>query len=72
MTAINPETQIIGTAFDPKARVYSYTYQHTDGSRYTVKIPAEQLDGLKTKVARRNFIALKIRDYIQSNRPDNA
>ena len=45
MTAINLETQIVGSAYDPATRMCSYTYQHHDGQHYTVEIPLDHLEG---------------------------
>jgi hypothetical protein len=70
MTTINPETQIVASSYDELNRIYSYTYQHSDGSQYTVKIPADELQGPRDQ--RRRQIAQKIITHIQTNPPDNA
>ncbi len=73
MTAINLDTQIVATSYDKQARVCSYTYQHSDGSRYTVRIPIDELNKHKpNKVAARNFVGRAILSHIQSNPPDAA
>lgn len=73
MTAINLDTQIVATAYDRQARVCSYTYQHTDGSRYTVQIPIDDLNKFKpNKINARNFVGRSILNHIQSNPPDAA
>lgn len=75
MTAINLDDQLVGTAYNTVTRACSYTYQHTDGSRYTVTIPIEDLHRIGTTPAtlqqRRNFVATKIVNYIQTNPPDD-
>lgn len=74
MTAINLDDQIVATAYDKQARTCSYTYQHHDGSRYTVTIPLDDLLKLGTTPAsrdvRRRHLATKITTHIQSNPPD--
>jgi hypothetical protein len=74
MTAINLDDQIVSTAFDPKTRICSYVYQHSDGSRYTVAIPLDELARLGTTPAnrdvRRRHLAQKILTHIQTNPPD--
>jgi hypothetical protein len=75
MTAINLDDQIVATAYDAQARVCSYTYQHTDGSRYTVQVPLDELQKLGTTPAnrdsRRKHLAMKILNHIQTCPPDD-
>lgn len=71
MTAINLDTQIVATSYDPLTRICTYTYQHTDGSRYTVSIPIDQLNKMKpNKATARNFVGKAILGHIQTNPPD--
>jgi len=71
MTAINLDTQIVATSYDKLARTCSYTYQHSDGSRYTVTIPLDDLNKFKpNKVNARNFVGKTILNHIQTNPPD--
>jgi DNA topoisomerase IB len=74
MTVINLDDQVVATAYDRKTRLCSYTYQHTDGSRYTVSVPLDDLRKLGTTPAnrdvRRKFLATKIMNHIQTNPPD--
>ncbi len=71
MTVINPEDQIVASAYDETTRTCFYTYQHSDGSRYTVKVTLDELNAhAGNKQARRNHIAQKILSHIQSNPPD--
>lgn len=74
MTTINPESQIVGSSFDPLSRICSYTYQHSDGSRYTVEVPLDDLHKIGTTPAtrdqRRKHLAMKILNHIQINPPD--
>lgn len=74
MTAINLDDQIVATAYDKAARTCAYTYQHTDGSRYTVTIPIDDMHKIGTTPAtreqRRNFLANKIVNHIRTNPPD--
>lgn len=74
MTAINLDDQIVGTAYDPHTRVCTYTYQHTDGSRYTVTIGLDDLHKFGTtpanRQAKRDFLANKIVNHIRTNPPD--
>ena len=73
MTAINLDSQIVATSYDKLNRVCSYTYQHSDGARYTVRIPIDDL--LKhrpNKANARNFVGRAILNHIQSNPPDAA
>lgn len=74
MTAINLDAQIVATAYDRQLRVCSYTYQHHDGSRYTVKVPLDELAKLGTTPAnrdvRRKYLASKIANHVQTNPPD--
>lgn len=75
MTAINLDDQIVASSFCPGARVYTYTYQHTDGSRYTVSVAVDDLRKIGTTPAnrdlRRKFLATKIINHIQTNPPDH-
>lgn len=75
MTAINLDDQIVASAYDATSRTCSYTYQHSDGSRYTVKIPLDELRKLGTTPAnrdvRRKHLATKIMNHIQTNPPDD-
>ena len=75
MTAINLDDQIVASAYDKKARVCSYTYQHSDGSRYTVKVPLDELQKIGTTPAnrdvRRKHLAMKILNHMQTNPPDH-
>lgn len=74
MTVINLDAQIIATRFDPASRTCFYTYQHTDGSQYTVAVPLDELASLGTtpanRDARRRHLAHKIVTHIQTNPPD--
>lgn len=77
MTAINLIDQIVATAYDRKSRVCSYTYQHTDGSRYTVRIPIDDLakigagmTGKARDEQRRKHLATRLLTHMQSNPPD--
>lgn len=74
MTTINPETQIVASAYDELNRICSYTYEHTDGSRYTVKVPMSDLEkiglGRATVDQRRRHIAQTIISHVQANPPD--
>jgi hypothetical protein len=76
MTAINLDDQIVATSYDRKARVCSYTYQHSDGSRYTVKVPLDELTKLGTtpmsRDVRRKYLATKIMNHLRTNPPDHA
>lgn len=76
MTAINLDDQVVATAYDPLTRMCSYTYQHTDGSRYTVTLSIDDLQKIGTTPAttnqRRNFLATKIMNHIATNPPDDA
>lgn len=75
MTAINLDAQIVASAYDRKDRVCSYTYEHTDGSRYTIKIPLEELQKLGITPAnrdvRRKHLAQRILNHIQTQKPDD-
>jgi hypothetical protein len=75
MTAINLDDQLVATAYDKQNRVCSYTYQHTDGSRYTVQVPLDELIKLGTTPAsaaqRRKHLAMKILNHIQTCPPDD-
>lgn len=74
MTTINPETQIVASSYDAQNRICSYTYQHSDGSRYTVSVPLADLEkfgmGVATRDQRRRHVAQKIVSHVQSNPPD--
>ena len=77
MTAINLTDQLVATAYDHKTRICSYTYQHTDGSRYTVTAPLDELVkvgahmiGKARDEARRKHLATRIMNHIQTNPPD--
>jgi hypothetical protein len=74
MTAINLDDQIVGTSYDPKTRICTYTYEHSDGSRYTVPVPLAELQQLGTTPAnrdvRRRHLAQKIISHVQTNPPD--
>jgi hypothetical protein len=76
MTAINLDDQIVATAYDKQTRVCSYTYQHTDGSRYTVSVPLADMEKIgltpSTKLQRRNHIANRILNHIRTSPPDGA
>jgi hypothetical protein len=73
MTAINLDTQIVATSYDQLNRTCSYTYQHSDGSRYTVTIPIDDLNKFKpNKFNARNFVGKAILNHIQTNPPDAA
>lgn len=74
MTTINPETQIVASSYDALNRVCTYTYEHSDGSRYTVSVPLDDLHRLGMGVAnreqRRRHLAQRILTHIQGNPPD--
>jgi len=74
MTAINLDDQIVATAYDAQARVCCYTYQHSDGSRYTIKVPLDDLNKVgpmpAKKLERRKHLATRILHHIQTNLPD--
>lgn len=74
MTAINLDDQVVSTGYDAATRTCSYTYQHSDGSRYTVRIPLAELQNLGTTPAnrdqRRKHLATRILTHIQTNPPD--
>lgn len=70
MTTIHPETQVVASTYDPLTRICSYTYQHTDGSRYTVQVPLDELNTKGNRANRRMHLATKIMHHIQSNPPD--
>ncbi len=76
MTAINLDDQIVATSYDKVTRICTYTYQHSDGSRYTVAVPLDELQKLGTTPAnrdvRRRFLAQRIVTHIQTNPPDKA
>lgn len=74
MTTINPESQIVASAYDPLTRICSYTYEHSDGSRYTVQVPLDDLHKIGTTPAtrdqRRRHLAQRILTHIQTRPPD--
>jgi hypothetical protein len=74
MTAINLDDQIVASSYDAQSRTCSYTYQHSDGSRYTVMLPIDELHKIGTTPAnrdvRRKHLAMKILNHIQTNPPD--
>lgn len=74
MTAINLDAQIVATSYDAKTRTCAYTYEHSDGSRYTVSVPLDELARIGTTPAsrdqRRKHLATKIMNHIQTNPPD--
>lgn len=74
MTTINPETQIVSSAYDPLNRMCSYVYQHSDGSQYTVQIQLSEFEaigmGRGTTEQRRRHVAQKIISHVQANPPD--
>ena len=74
MTTINPESQVVASSYDALNRVCSYVYEHSDGSRYTVKVPLDDLHKIGTTPAtrdqRRRHLAQRIAAHIQSNPPD--
>jgi hypothetical protein len=74
MTTINPETQIVASRYDAQNRICFYTYQHSDGSRYTVEVPIDQLHRTgnvsNNREQRRRHLAMKILNHIQTNPPD--
>lgn len=75
MTAINLDAQVVASAYDRRTRTCSYTYQHTDGSRYTLKVPLDELERLGTTPAnrdvRRKHLAQRIVHHIQTSPPDH-
>lgn len=74
MTVINLDDQIVASTYDKAARTCSYTYEHTDGSRYTVTVPLADLEKVgpmpQAKMARRQHLAQRVLTHIQSNPPD--
>jgi hypothetical protein len=74
MTSIAPETQVVASSYDALNRICTYTYQHTDGSRYTVTIPLDEMTKIGSTAAtrdqRQRLLATKIMNHIQTNRPD--
>lgn len=74
MTTMHPETQIVASSFDKHSRICSYTYQHSDGSRYTVKIPIDELKKTGNRAIprdqRRRHLAMRIANHIQTSPPD--
>ena len=72
MTAINLDTQIVATSYDAMERVCSYTYQHSDGSQYTVKLALDEL--LKhrriSKSHAKQHLGKTILNHIATNPPD--
>lgn len=75
MTAINLDDQVVASSYDSASRVCSYTYQHSDGSRYTVKVPIDDLHKLgmtpMNRQQRREHLATRILTHIQTNPPDD-
>lgn len=75
MTVINLEDQIVASAYDPISRECSYTYQHPDGSRYTVRMAIDELHKIGTtpanRDARRKHLATKIVNHMQTKPPDH-
>ena len=71
MTTIHPETQVVASTYDAPSRMCSYTYQHSDGSRYTVKVPLDELLKKGDRAKRRTHLATKIINHIQANPPDH-
>jgi hypothetical protein len=75
MTAINLEGQIVRSHYDAKTRVCSYTYQHSDGSRYTVTLPIDELQRLGNtpinKEQRRKHLAMKVLNHMHTHPPDH-
>jgi hypothetical protein len=72
VTTINPETQIVASSYDEQTRICSYTYEHSDGSRYTVAVPIDELHAKGQSAQRRQHLAMKIQSHIQANPPDAA
>ena len=74
MTAINLDDQIVATSYDKQTGVCTYTYEHHDGSRYTVQVHLDEFPktgvGPMNKEARRRHIATKIMNHVQTNPPD--
>jgi hypothetical protein len=74
MTVINLDDQIVATTYDKQTRICTYTYQHTDGSRYTVTVPLDELTKLgmlpMNRETRRKHLATKIMNHIHTNPPD--
>jgi hypothetical protein len=74
MTAINLDDQIVASSYDKQTRVCSYTYQHPDGSRYTVAVPLDELTSLgmtpMNRETRRKHLATKIVNHVQTNPSD--
>lgn len=75
MTTIHPETQIVASRYDAANRICEYTYQHSDGSRYTMRIPIDDLErngnAAATRQQRRQTLAQKIINHVQTNPPDH-
>jgi len=76
MTAINLDAQIVGSSYDPITRICSYTYEHPDGARYTVKVEVDEFQKIGTTPAtrevRRKHLAMKIQHHINTHKPDHA
>jgi len=74
MTVINLDDEVVATAYDPATRICTYTYQHPDGSRYTVPVHLDELAKLGTTPAnrgsRRQYLAMKIQNHVATNKPD--
>ena len=57
MSFIALESEVVGTHYDPKTRICSYTILR-DGKRWTAHVPLEALEKHKgNKKLRRDFIA---------------
>jgi hypothetical protein len=71
VTVLSLDSQIVGSSFDQLSQTCTYTYQHSDGSRYTVRIPVSELDKAgPNRVNRRNHVGRMIVNHIQSSPPD--
>jgi hypothetical protein len=72
VTVLSLDSQIVGSSFDQLSQTCTYTYQHSDGSRYTVRIPVSELDKAgPNRVNRRNHVGRMIVNHIQSSPPDD-
>lgn len=75
MTTIHPETQIVASAYDAATRTCCYTYEHSDGSRYTIKVPIDEFEKIginrATLMQRRTYLAQKIISHVQTHPPDH-
>lgn len=70
---INPETEIVATAYDPKTRTHSYTVQR-DGKRFTAHIPDADFQAFgpvlgasaaTNKINRRKHLAMRLEAAIR-------